>query len=334
MKLILLSLLISIIFARPYYQPKIPNGNNVYHNGSLWSGVGHYLREGTGARNPFGLDFQKQGYTWTPALCAMDSDKDGQTNGEELGDPNCIWKEGNTPSRTTNITHPGFPANVTGFYDPDCYLDRGSNTSNITLTFPSFNVPSTSTSYYCTSFTLPSDKLYYAIKYHPIINSPHTVHHMILYVCGSPTTKQGTFDCAKMETGCDNILYAWAVGGGDFCLPKDVGIVFGKDEAVNVLLQIHFDNAGQQSNIFDTSGVQITYTSQPQSKPAGFVRLGYKTGSIKIPPGKADYEIVGKCAKKNKRIYYPMIYTLLLMLIICINSEKESGLHKQEAGDR
>ena len=44
---------------------------------------------------------------WTSNVCDQDSDDDGITNGEELGDPYCEWKRGIKPRRTTNITHPG-----------------------------------------------------------------------------------------------------------------------------------------------------------------------------------------------------------------------------------
>jgi len=40
-------------------------------------------------------------------LCRMDSDEDGRTNGEELGDPNCTWKPNNNANFTSGITHPG-----------------------------------------------------------------------------------------------------------------------------------------------------------------------------------------------------------------------------------
>ena len=46
--------------------------------------------------------------TWTEALCRKDSDGDGKTNGEELGDPDCKWRVNQTPSRNTGISHPGF----------------------------------------------------------------------------------------------------------------------------------------------------------------------------------------------------------------------------------
>ncbi|VDI82148.1 Hypothetical predicted protein [Mytilus galloprovincialis] len=36
----------------------------------------------------------------------MDSDKDGKSNGEELGDPNCTWQPGQTPAGHA-IGHPG-----------------------------------------------------------------------------------------------------------------------------------------------------------------------------------------------------------------------------------
>ncbi|RHX97125.1 hypothetical protein DYB25_012429, partial [Aphanomyces astaci] len=42
-----------------------------------------------GARNPFGIAFSSAGGKWTPELCKADSDNDGATNGEELGDPYC-----------------------------------------------------------------------------------------------------------------------------------------------------------------------------------------------------------------------------------------------------
>ncbi|GFN84363.1 temptin, partial [Plakobranchus ocellatus] len=44
---------------------------------------------------------------WTSALCNADSDGDGVSNGAELGDPSCTWTQGQTPDRTTDITHPG-----------------------------------------------------------------------------------------------------------------------------------------------------------------------------------------------------------------------------------
>lgn len=63
-------------------------------------------------RNGFGIDFALERGLWVnPAqqgrgMCFLDSDWDGLTNGQELGDPGCLWRPG---SRLPNgpTTHPG-----------------------------------------------------------------------------------------------------------------------------------------------------------------------------------------------------------------------------------
>ncbi|GAB9477912.1 hypothetical protein Gpo141_00015100, partial [Globisporangium polare] len=39
----------------------------------------------------FAKAFKAAGYQWTHALCEADTDNDGQTNDQELGDPCCSW---------------------------------------------------------------------------------------------------------------------------------------------------------------------------------------------------------------------------------------------------
>ena len=43
---------------------------------------------------------------WDTCLCQTDSDGDGMTNGEELGDPECLWVEGDADP-SGDVTHPG-----------------------------------------------------------------------------------------------------------------------------------------------------------------------------------------------------------------------------------
>ena len=103
--------------AHSTFMKHIPNGNNVHDQfGKAWVAVGHtaaspddvpnFASDGF-ERNPFGWAFARAGFTWTRELCLEDSDADGLTNGEELGDPQCVWQLGDAPSRTVNITHPG-----------------------------------------------------------------------------------------------------------------------------------------------------------------------------------------------------------------------------------
>lgn len=78
--------------------------------------VGHTLCDGPldhniFLRNDFGQDFGAAGFRWTKTLCQKDSDGDGLTNGEELGDPCCLWSAHDTPSvymRDFAASHPGF----------------------------------------------------------------------------------------------------------------------------------------------------------------------------------------------------------------------------------
>ncbi|XP_052090180.1 temptin-like [Mytilus californianus] len=82
MRQILISVfLISLTYGYPWFQGKIPNGNKV----------------------PDPSNFR-----WTVNICEMDSDGDGKTNGEELGDPKCEWyMEATNPVISNATGHPG-----------------------------------------------------------------------------------------------------------------------------------------------------------------------------------------------------------------------------------
>lgn len=114
---------LGFVSAHPQFQAAIPNGFRVVRNGKPWDAVGHASpTSGGGVRNVFGLAFEAAGYRWTPALCALDSDEDGLTNGEELGDPNCLWSPGDVPTRTEGISHPAFADSS----EPSRVITRGS----------------------------------------------------------------------------------------------------------------------------------------------------------------------------------------------------------------
>lgn len=93
------------VAAMPTYPAKIPNGSSVKGVEAL----GHVDPSGGGARNAFGKAFQDAGHAWTMELCKADSDGDGQTNGQELGDPCCKWVVGSNEKVewTTGVSHPG-----------------------------------------------------------------------------------------------------------------------------------------------------------------------------------------------------------------------------------
>ncbi|OWF52038.1 temptin-like [Mizuhopecten yessoensis] len=99
-----------LALGHPRFMKLIPNGHMVpnpcSNSSHPWHGVGHNNRTGGGIVNVFGADFLKANMTWTRDLCLADSDIDGNSNGYELGDPDCEWVEGGTPE-TLAVSHPG-----------------------------------------------------------------------------------------------------------------------------------------------------------------------------------------------------------------------------------
>ncbi len=91
--------------ARNWRSGQIPNGfqNNCSNC--------HFRSSGGGARTSFGeavnarVDRKSRAEFWNAALAALDSDDDGFTNGEELGDPD----GDGVPIPGAQVTHPGDP---------------------------------------------------------------------------------------------------------------------------------------------------------------------------------------------------------------------------------
>ncbi|OWZ10475.1 hypothetical protein PHMEG_00016677 [Phytophthora megakarya] len=117
--------------ARPTYVARIPNGDGV----SGVAALGHTDPEGGGARNDFGTDFASAGESWTTEFCQQDSDGDGQTNGQELGDPCCEWvQDSNAVVRWSDgLSHPGDSSSTS---DESLWasITCGTSTTNSTTT--------------------------------------------------------------------------------------------------------------------------------------------------------------------------------------------------------
>lgn len=100
------SMLAGAAVGLPTFPALMPNGAAV----PSCAAFGHIDCVPGGPRNQFGLDWAANGRTWNPTFCALDSDGDGVTNGEELGDPCCQWTTDNTSPpgfRSDNISNPG-----------------------------------------------------------------------------------------------------------------------------------------------------------------------------------------------------------------------------------
>ncbi|GLE01940.1 hypothetical protein PINS_up010778 [Pythium insidiosum] len=132
--------MLSATDARPTYVTRIPNGRAV--NGV--SALGHKQTSGGGPLNAFGEAFSTAGQQWTVELCKADSDGDGQTNGQELGDPCCEWTaSGGQPRYSTGVSHPG---DATSKADPSLWASiTCSNSTSTSGASPSAASPSAAT---------------------------------------------------------------------------------------------------------------------------------------------------------------------------------------------
>jgi hypothetical protein len=85
------------------YVKLIPNGANVPDSPN----IGHLDAAGETGLSDFGTAFGAAGDEWTAVLCQEDTDGDGYTNGQELGDPCCTWTTSNTAGLITDgVSHP------------------------------------------------------------------------------------------------------------------------------------------------------------------------------------------------------------------------------------
>ncbi len=109
------------------FRAEVPNGNTAScltcHDraggGRPWNPFGDelFLANGGVVDTSSSIDaFDDAFIWWNAAICNADSDGDGQTNGQELGDPECIWT-GGAAARTTDISAPGNPDSTSA--DPD-----------------------------------------------------------------------------------------------------------------------------------------------------------------------------------------------------------------------
>lgn len=104
---------VTILVSRDWRPAQIPNGSKFSCANC------HFDPNGGGPRNNFGSAVESRvtvnGHQefWGPSLANQDSDGDGFTNGQELGDPTGAWKVGQAnPGNFNNVSNPGDPNSV------------------------------------------------------------------------------------------------------------------------------------------------------------------------------------------------------------------------------
>ncbi|KAH9503088.1 DBH-like monooxygenase protein 1 [Bulinus truncatus] len=316
------------------YQTQIPNGDSVPHPckpNTYWGGVGHQRDQGAGERNQFGQDFEREGRLWTQTLCHLDSDGDGLTNGEELGDPDCLWNQGDTPSRLVGISNPGicdpwdspscFSNNITissrytnqedwmrDICRPGDFVCPGINESGVQSLNLTINngtqVPFMDKTYYCQIFDLGSQlntsRDYHMIAVEPIIDNVQALHHVVLYGCEDPqAASPGPFDCGMYPSvSCQTFISIWTIGSAGDCFHSNTGISIGDVGLKKLAIQVFWNNPTSRDDWLDSSGVRIYYTDQRQYE-IGIMKLGHE--SFLVPPNNPSVTFTSTCTTECTR---------------------------------
>ncbi|ESP03248.1 hypothetical protein LOTGIDRAFT_237776 [Lottia gigantea] len=297
-----------------YYREAIPNGESVPHpckSNYIWKGVGHRLVEGGKSRNPFGMDFAAAEHKWTAELCNKDSDGDGITNGQELGDPDCVWSKDQIPSRTVNLSHPGVCEPWTDFKCKDqlnwvastCEFEKftcpGINDVEVKqkeIRFPITPVPSNETSYICMEFDLDTSDDFHLIATEALVNNSNVMHHAVLFGCASDDhdIKDTPHQCGMVASDeCQQIMSIWVLGSAGQCFHDKVGFRIGNQGIKRVALQFHWNNPTLRNDYVDSSGMILYYTAKKRENDAGVLTIGAQY--LHIPPFTTRVEDTSEC---------------------------------------
>ncbi|KAK3099429.1 hypothetical protein FSP39_004175 [Pinctada imbricata] len=254
------------------------------------------------------------GRTSEVELCQLDSDGDGRTNGQELGDPDCLWSPGNDSVLSySNVTHPAIcePLNDTvcekqnkwlhcdhefkcdGLNDPDV--------QHFDIRLPKSKVSAKETTYICIILDVPTDGDYHIIGNTPIVDNTDVLHHILLYGCNEKDRKVKRevgvpYDCG-MTPGdvCGReLIGVWTSGVKGECLHPQAGFRMGTHGYKRMALQVHWNNPYRTSGHYDSSGLRLYYTSNRRPNDAGILWVGQQY--LEIPPSRDRVVINGTCS--------------------------------------
>lgn len=185
------------------------------------------------------------------------------------------------------------------------YMPRTTvtNLNYLSATMDNITIPH-NTYYHCKVMKLKNLDLknpYHIYQIEPVVEHPDIVHHMLLYRCPSFVKEPYDKPCYIGHAGdaCFKVVAAWAVGGGVFELPEDMGIpVGGADSDTFYRLEIHYNNPNNEGGRTDSSGLRLHYTVQPRKYDVGILTTGVLPHAYldyNIPPKATQFHTYGVC---------------------------------------
>ncbi|WAR23630.1 DOPO-like protein [Mya arenaria] len=231
---------------------------------------------------------------WTEELCRKDSDSDGRTNGEELGDPNCTWRPGVGQQAPTAL----------GITNPGICEPRGSpNCDAYNKAFPGTSLDCQQANTRCTALDQKAGD-HHLVATTPSVDNVNIVHHMILWGCTFPGM---VYRCEMTpDRHCQQLLGTWTYGHQGDCFKGDAGFRIGRKGTRIAALQIHYNNPEELTGETDQSGMAIYYTTKLRAHDASMFVVGQEY--LDIPPYSRGVTFEHTCPSQcTSEIYNPPI---------------------------
>ncbi|KAI3363745.1 hypothetical protein L3Q82_001359 [Scortum barcoo] len=177
-----------------------------------------------------------------------------------------------------------------------------NNLKYFNATLDNIVVPPMQTYYHCKVMKFPTmSAKHHIYMVEPVIERTDIVHHILLHRCPSFVTAPYDKPCYMGDEGdaCFGVVAAWAVGGGVFELPENLGIpIGGGDSHTYYKLEIHYNNPNSESGRTDSSGVRLYYTDQLRQYDVGILTTGLLPSNhltYNIPPKATLFHTYGMC---------------------------------------
>eukprot|EP00803_Ostreobium_quekettii_P010955 evm.model.scf_201EXC.8 EVM.evm.TU.scf_201EXC.8 scf_201EXC:85139-90435(+) len=169
----------------------------------------------------------------------------------------------------------------------DTFFNDGEEEVTTDFVIDEHVVDAKETVYDYVRFNFPEDATYHMVGMEPIVDTEEMVHHFVMYACSATTNSPGTLipDRDEMDTQCEESIYLWGPGSGNFSAPKNAGIAVGKGTGrLGFELEIHYDNPLEKEGYTDASGVRMHLTPDLRPDEIGILWVGSITSVGRIPP--------------------------------------------------
>ena len=291
-------------------------------------GLGHNTCEGgTLPLNTYGAAFQAGGYEWSKEFCNADSDGDGQTNGEELGDPCCEWGRSDLPSPYMESFVPSHPG-MAGHKQPASYKRPTCGTAataplqkatkmatfmpgevqkGLKWVINDYELPVRRTTYVNMGWNFNDETadIFHIVYGTAIVDQPKHLHHFVVTGCserfpenetGIPLTANLSSATQAVRKTCNQQIggfAGWAPGRDMWESPQDAGVPIGKGVGIVAIeVNIHYTDVLEVGTIA-RDGIHLHYT--PTLRP----KTVLSTAVINIPSAHPDLIAIPSGKKRH-----------------------------------